>query len=105
MQSNLLPEIVKRSQNGPYMKESDFEMALAKCTARLVRDHGLKFDPQVPVPSDDDMADRLYRAGVELFVEMGAYNRSAERRILFSRDEVEELIAMAPSSLEYGKLA
>ena len=102
MQSNLLPEIVKRSQTGPYMKESEFEMALAKRTAGLVREHGLKFDPQVPIPSDDDMADRLYQAGVALFVEMGAYNQTTERRIQFSRDEVEELVALAPSAVVLG---
>ena len=102
MQSNLLPEIVKRSQTGPYMKESEFEMALARRTAALVREHGLKFDAGVPVPSDDDMADRLYQAGVDLFVEMGAYNQTTERRILFSRAEVEELVAMAPSAAVLG---
>ncbi len=28
MQSNWLPEIVKRSETGPYMKEKDFELRL-----------------------------------------------------------------------------
>lgn len=102
MQSNLLPEIVKRSQNGPFMRESDFERALPRRTAELVRKYGLKFDPQVPVPSDDDMADRLYQAGLDLFVELGAYNQTTERRILFSRAEVEEVVAAAPDALVLG---
>jgi methylamine--corrinoid protein Co-methyltransferase len=48
------------------------------------------------------MADRLYEAGLRLFLEMGVYNQTTERRILFTRDEVEELVAAAPSALHLG---
>ena len=102
MQTNWLPEIVKRSESGPYMKEKDFEMALARRTAELVGEYGLKYDPQVLVPADDDMADRLYQAGLQLFLDMGVYNMSTERRIIFSRDEVESAVAAAPASLLLG---
>src|SRR4030066_2087401 len=102
MQSNLLPTVVKRSENGPFMKEPDFERALSKRTAELVKQYGLKFNPQTPVPSDDDMADRLYKAGVDLFVDLGAFNQDTERRILFSRSEVEELVGKARNNLVLG---
>lgn len=103
MASNLLPEIVKRSMNGPFMKEPEFELTLAKRAAELVREYGLKFDPQVPIPSDDAMTDRLYQAGLDLFVKMGVYNQSTERRILFTRDEVEKLVAAALSAIVLGE--
>jgi methylamine--corrinoid protein Co-methyltransferase len=102
MQSNLLPTVVNRSENGPFMKEPEFERALSKRTAELVKSYGLKFNPQTPVPSDDDMADRLYQAGVDLFVDLGVLNQTTERRILFSRDEVEELVAKARNKLVLG---
>jgi methylamine--corrinoid protein Co-methyltransferase len=102
MQNNLMPVIVQRSEDGPYMKESDFERALSKCTAEQVKKHGLKFNPKTPVPWDDDMADRLYQAGLELFLEMGVYNQTTERRILFSRGEAEELVGRARSRLALG---
>lgn len=102
MKNNFLPEIVERSENGPYMKEGDFERALSKRTAELVKQYNLKFDPQVPVPSDDEMADRLYQAGLELFLDMGAYNQTTERRIMFTREEVEEIVAAAPHKLVLG---
>jgi methylamine--corrinoid protein Co-methyltransferase len=85
------------------MKEPDFEMALAVRVPELVRKYGLRFDPEVLVPTDDDMADRLFQAGLELLLEMGIYNQSTERRILFSRDEIEETIATAPSSVTLGQ--
>ena len=102
MQSNWLPELVKRSETGPYMKEKDFEMTLARRTADLVREYDLKYDPQVLVPADDDMADRLYQAGLQLFLDMGVYNMSSQRRIMFTRAEVEETVAAAPASVLLG---
>ena len=102
MQNNILPTIVKRSENGPFMKEGEFERALSKRTAELVKNYGLKFNPQTPIPSDDDMADRLYQAGLELFLDMGVYNQTTERRILFNRDEVEEAVAHARNKLVLG---
>lgn len=102
MRSNWFPEIVKRSENGPYIKELDFEMTLSSRTAELVKKHSLKFDKDVPIPSDDSMADRLYAAGLELFIDNGVYNQSTERRILFTRDEVEASMAAVSHAVTLG---
>jgi methylamine--corrinoid protein Co-methyltransferase len=103
MQSNWLPEIVKRSETGPYQKESEYEMALAERTAELVSEYGLKFEREIPVPADDAMADRLWQAGLQLFVDMGVYNQTTERRILFEKSEVEVAVAQAPARLLLGE--
>lgn len=102
MHSNWLPEIVKRSESGPYIKESDFDMKLTKRIPELIKEYGLVYDPNVLVPSDDDLANRLYQAGLDLFLEMGVYNMSTQRRILFTRDEVEEAVALVPTSFTLG---
>jgi methylamine--corrinoid protein Co-methyltransferase len=102
MQNNRLSLIVDRSENGSFMKESAYDMTLARKTAELVRVHGIRFDHQVVVPSDDDLADRLYEAGMELFLEMGVYNQSTERIIKFSRQEVETTAATAPKAITLG---
>jgi methylamine--corrinoid protein Co-methyltransferase len=85
------------------MKESDFDMAIARRVPELIQEYGLIYDPEVLVPSDDDMASRLYQAGLELFLEMGAYNMSTQRRVIFSRDEVEETVALAPKDFTLGE--
>ena len=102
MPTNRLLEIMQRSENGPFMKEAEYDMSLARKTAELVRKYAIKFDPQVLVPSDDEMTDRLYQAALELFLEVGVYNQSTERRILFSRDEVEVAVATAPNTVTLG---
>jgi methylamine---corrinoid protein Co-methyltransferase len=103
MQKNRLPLLVDRSENGPYMKESAYDLALAKMVMRQVREGEINFDPKVVVPSDDDLADRVYQAAVELVVEMGIYNQSTERRILFSKDEIDAAVAVAPSEIVLGE--
>lgn len=102
MKSNWLSEIVSRSEKGPYMKESEYDLTLAKTVMKLVREYDLEYDPQTLVPSDDDLADRLYQASLDLFVEMGVYNQSTQRRILFSKDEVTEAVATAPNAVILG---
>jgi methylamine---corrinoid protein Co-methyltransferase len=102
MSSNWLPEIVRRSEAGPYMREADFDRALTRRVRELTQAYHLKYDPQVLVPSDDELASRLYQAALDLFVELGVYNQSTERRILFSRAEVLEAIAAAPCQVTLG---
>ena len=102
MPSNWLSELVKRSEYGPYIKESDFDLMLARRTVEIVRQYGLSLDPQIVVPSDNDMADRLYRAGLDLILAVGVYNQSTERRILLTQDEVEDAVASAPNSVVLG---
>ena len=102
MLSNWLPKIVDRSENGPYVKEAEYDISLARCVKNLVRKHGISFDPEVIVPTDDEMADRLFQAGMELILELGVYNQSTERRIQFDRDEVEIGVWAAPSAITVG---
>lgn len=102
MPLNNLPEIVKRSENGPFIREADFEKLVISRVRELVRRYDIQFNPQTIIPSDNDLADRLYQAGMDLFVELGAYNMSTQRRILFKRQEVEEAIKLAPAKVILG---
>ena len=46
MKSNWLPEIVQRSENGPFQKESEYDLTLAKTIMGLVQDYEVKYDSQ-----------------------------------------------------------
>jgi methylamine--corrinoid protein Co-methyltransferase len=102
MPNNWLPKIVERSEKGPFIKERDFDLMLAQRAAALVKQFAISMDPEILVPSDDDLADRLFQAGLELFLQVGVYNQSTERRILFDRQEVEAAIACAPAEITLG---
>lgn len=102
MRTNWLPEIVRRSQTGPYIRERDFDLALARRIRKLTKEYGIKFDPNDLCPADNDIADRIYQAGMELFIEFGGFCMSTDRLIKFSREEVEDILATAPSAVTLG---
>jgi methylamine---corrinoid protein Co-methyltransferase len=102
MRSNWLVEIVKRAQSGPFMKESEFDLKVAKRIKALVREKGINFDAGVLVPADDDMADRVWEAGLQLFVEFGAYCQTTERCIRFTRDEVLDILSQVRDEITLG---
>ena len=102
MQSNWLVEIMKRAQHGPFIKEKEFELKLIKRIKALVKEYNIKYDANTLVPADDDMADRVFQAGLQLFVEFGAYCQSSERQILFTREEVLDIVSQARSAVTLG---
>jgi methylamine--corrinoid protein Co-methyltransferase len=48
------------------MKVEKFDMEVFKKVTELQKKFNIQFDPQIPVPEDDDLADRVFQAGVEL---------------------------------------
>ena len=62
-------DVYERSETGPFVKEADFDRQVGEVAARAVRKHGLRFDRNEVIPSDDGLADRMYQAGLELFLE------------------------------------
>lgn len=99
-------EVVDRAMNkGPLMKLRDFDYKVFEVTNRLVKEKGIKYDPKFPVPSDDDLADRVFEAGFELCVEMGIYCIDTERVIKFSEEEVQSALkdlSMMPDEIDIG---
>lgn len=102
MITNRFPEIVKRSESGPYLREADFEKLLMQKVRELVRRYDICFNPGVVVPWDDSLTDTVYHAKLDLFVELGAYNISTQRSIHFTREEIETAIAHAPVAVILG---
>jgi len=87
-------EVMDRAYNtGSLMRQKNFDISLFKKVNELKEKFGIGFDPQTPVTSDDDLVDRVFQAGVELFLSIGVYNISSERVIKFEREEVEEALA------------
>ena len=77
-----LLEVLRRAETGPIIDEKEFEQQLITSTVkRLIKKYGIEFDPQKLVPSDDDLADRLYQAGLDFAVEVGLFCQDTNRRI------------------------
>jgi methylamine--corrinoid protein Co-methyltransferase len=96
-------EAVRRSEKGPYIKEDEFDRRVGLVARQIVDKFGIRYDPEQVIPDNDDLADRVYQAGMELFLELGIYCRDTERLMKFDREEVEWAIARAPQSVTYGQ--
>jgi methylamine---corrinoid protein Co-methyltransferase len=100
-------EVADRAVNtGRLMKMKDFDLKIFKVCSRLVKEYGIHYDPKVPVPSDDDLADRLFEAGVKLYAEVGTYCIDTERLIEFTEEEIREALSdldRMPDGIEIGE--
>jgi methylamine--corrinoid protein Co-methyltransferase len=96
-------DAAEQCESGEYMKEADFDRQVALVANRLVKKYDIKFDPEQVIPSDDDLADRMYQAGYELFLELGVYCKDTGRIIRFSRNELDWALQHAATSVTYGE--
>jgi methylamine--corrinoid protein Co-methyltransferase len=96
-------DVYDRSEKGPFVREGEFDRRVGTVAATLVEKHGIRFDPAQVVPGNDELADRVYQAGLELFLQLGVYCRDTSRLIHFTREEVDWALRHAPVSVTYGQ--
>jgi hypothetical protein len=81
-----------RSLHGKVMKAQNFDMAFAMKVRELVDRYGISFDPDQLIV-DDETADAVFNAGVDLLAEVGLYQLDTQRVIEYTRDEILALAA------------
>jgi methylamine--corrinoid protein Co-methyltransferase len=95
-------EVVERADTGERMEESAFDMKIFKVVSALRKEYDLYYDRENPVPSDNQLADNVWRAGIRAAAEIGIYCTSTKRNIRFTEDEVIEAIKSATGSVQIG---
>jgi methylamine---corrinoid protein Co-methyltransferase len=97
-------DVIERAMTGAYCTEMDFTMkVLVPKLAEVVAKYSIKYDPDTPVPSDDDLADRVFQAGFELYRDVGLFCPDSQRVIKFTGDELREALRDAPSETILGE--
>ncbi len=96
-------EVLHRAETGPIMEEEKFERELiAPMIKELIKKYSIKYDDKVVVNSDDDLADRVFQAGLDLAEAAGMFCQSTSRRIVWSRQELLEGLRHAPAEVVMG---
>ena len=98
-----LVEVFHRSRGGSFMKETEYDLRLARRLHELVQEHEIRYDPMQVCPADDGLADRVFAAGLQLFLDVGVYHLDTQRVIAFERGEVLDALRQAPSQLFLGE--
>ncbi len=97
-------EVIDRAMTGRYCKEMDFFMkVLVPKLKEVVAEHDIGYDPSTPVPHDDDLADRVFEAGFELFRDVGLYCPDSQRIMRFTDDELRDALDHAPARIVLGE--
>jgi methylamine--corrinoid protein Co-methyltransferase len=97
-------ETYDRMRTGPKVTEKEWDEVLTFKNAHALKEkYKLQFDKTKIVPTDNDLCDRLFRAGVELLVTMGYFNMDTSRVCNYTEDEVMMAVATAPSCITLGE--
>jgi len=97
-------ETYDRARTGPRVDEKEWDRKITYKTANKFKEKfKLKFDRSKIIPTDTDMIDRLYQAGLEMLVEMGVFCMDTGRVIKYTEDEVLMAVAGAPRELTLGE--
>jgi len=97
-------DFIGRAIKGPVITEKDFNMkVLIPNIAKTVKKYNIKYDPNNPVITYDDLADRLYNGAIEFLVNTGIYCVDTNRIISFSRDEVVKAVEGLPKENYFGE--
>lgn len=99
-----LVKIYQRAQQGPKMSADTFDLDRLYATlTSLVSKYDIKYDSDNPVPSDDALADKVFDAALDFFVQCGVYIQSTKTVVSFSREEVSEAVANHSCQCRFGE--
>jgi methylamine---corrinoid protein Co-methyltransferase len=98
-------EILARAHSGPICSVEEWDtVRIPNAVKAKLKKYDLykKFDPENPVNTDDELADRFFKAGFELAHELGVYCVNTERIINVSEEELLDVVNHAPKQLKLG---
>lgn len=96
-------EVMERALTGKPCRERDFDMMVFRRAAELAKEYGVSYDPENPIPKDEGLAKSVFKAGFQLFSELGALCINTSRIISFSEEEIKEALRFAPSEVWFGE--
>ncbi|MCL5027037.1 MAG: monomethylamine:corrinoid methyltransferase [Chloroflexi bacterium] len=98
-----LLDIAERTQKGPKMEEKDWNLGLFHKVSELAREHGIAYPGgDTWFNTDDDLAERAFRAGLDFLTQMGIYCVTTNRVIQLTKEEVLAAAREAPREIIVG---
>ncbi len=95
---------MERATSGPILSEDDFHLkVLIPNIRKVVKEFEIQYDPENPVPADDEFADRLFEAAIEFVTRTGVYCDATNRLIQVERAEILEAVENLPEGSAFGE--
>lgn len=101
----LVASVLDKTETGPIVDEKDWDRGFINQTIReLVEKYDIAWDRDFyGVLADDALADRVFAAGYELAQQSGLYCVDTNRRMIWSEDELNQVIENAPTEVTAGE--
>ena len=96
-------EILARSKQGPIIEEKQFDLSIFRKGEELKQKYGINYNPEEPIDVTGEIADRVFHAGVEFFLNIGTYCINTRRVIKISEQELLDELAVCPQEIELGQ--
>ncbi len=88
---------------GQKISESEWDKKVIPQNAtKLKEKYGIKFTDEI-IPTDKELIDNLFQAGLEMLVTTGIYNMDTGRIVKVTEEEVLEGVKKAPKKLVLGE--
>jgi methylamine--corrinoid protein Co-methyltransferase len=99
-----LMDVFDRTVEGPLMSDQDYYLKrYVPALSRIIEKYKIRFNPDTPLPFDDALADAVFEAAVDFFAEVGAYCPDTSRVMEYTKEEILQAAAKAPSSSVFGE--
>ena len=99
-----LIEVFDRADQGLLISDTDYYMGrFVPKLAEVILRHGIQWDKKTIVNTDDDLADRVFQAAIDLLAETGVYCTDTSRVMDFTRDEILRAIEQSPRQTKFGE--
>jgi len=99
-----LLDVLDRAENGPIMEEAKFDRLVTQVTRRYQQQFDISFKGiDALVPADDDLADRVFEAGLRMAEDLGVFCLSSKRRMEWGAREIETALSYAPLAVTLGE--
>ena len=96
-------EAYDRFSEGTRVSEEVWDYEIIPHNARLMRQrYDINFSRDEIIPTDADLIDRLFLAGVDMLMTTGIFNPDFERVLRIEEDEIYDGLKMAPKKLTIG---
>ncbi|MFX0204755.1 MAG: monomethylamine:corrinoid methyltransferase [Candidatus Hodarchaeota archaeon] len=104
MSEPMMIDTLRKAETGPVCLENDFDrkILILKLT-EVIKEYDIKFDPEYLVPNDNSLADDVFNAALDLYLETGTLCLSTHRQIKFEEAEIREGLKNAPKRIIFGK--
>ncbi|MFX0115079.1 MAG: monomethylamine:corrinoid methyltransferase [Candidatus Hodarchaeota archaeon] len=97
-------DVIEKAETGPICLEKDFDRKTLRFTLNeVIREYDIRYDPDNLIPSDNTLADDVFKAAFDLYLKTGTLCLSTHRQIQFEDAEIKEALRNSPNKITFGE--